>query len=258
MTPTDPQDELTPLPHLTPEEEAIYAWQTPVQGLGIAGQRRLKAATILVSRVGGLGGAVALQLAAAGVGRLILAHGGHVRPADLNRQILISHDAIGQPRMPVMVQRLKSLNPENISSGNAEGLVSQADAVIDCAPLFEERYALNAAAMKLGRPMIEAAVYELEFHLTTFLPGKTGCLRCLYPEQSSTWTRRFPVIGAVSGAAGALAALESIKLIAGFGELLAGKLLVADLRSWHMRKLLLHRLPQCPDCGKVQFNGNVP
>lgn len=265
MIPIDPQDDSLQLPDLTAEEEAIYAWQMPVQGMGITGQRRLKAATILVSRVGGLGGAVALQLAAAGVGRLILAHGGHVRPADLNRQILVSHDAIGQPRMPVMVQRLKALNPrieivavpENISPDNAEGLVSQADAVIDCAPLFEERYALNAAAMKLGRPMVEAAVYELEFHLTTFLPGKTGCLRCLYPEQSSTWTRRFPVIGAVSGAAGALAALESIKLIAGFGELLAGKLLVADLRTWHMRKLLIHRLPQCPDCGKVEFNGKV-
>lgn len=248
-----------PGPELTPEELATYEWQFPVAGFGIQGQRRLKGASVLVSRVGGLGGMVAFQLAAAGVGRLILAHGGNLRPSDLNRQLLMTHDHLGQPRIESAVRRLKALNPRleivaepaNVSPENADRLVALADVVVDCAPLFEERYALNHAALHHRKPMVEAAVYDLEFHLTTFLPGKTPCLRCLYPEPSTTWTRRFPVLGAVPGVAGSLAALEAIKLIAGFGQTLAGRLLTADLRGFHVKLLRIARIADCPDCGHL-------
>lgn len=117
-------------------------------------------------------------------------------------------------------------------------------------PLFEERYLLNREAMRQGRPMVEAAVYDLEFHLTTFLPGRTGCLRCLYPQPSPTWTRRFPVLGAVSGTAGGMAALEAIKVITGFAPPLAGRLLAVDLRSHRTSRLAVRRLPDCPDCAR--------
>ncbi len=247
------------LPELTAEERATYEWQLPVGGLGELGQRRLKGASVLISRVGGLGGVVALELAAAGVGRLILAHGGNLRPSDLNRQVLMTQDHLGQPRIESAVRRLKALNPRleivaepaNVSPENAARLVAQADLVVDCAPLFQERYLLNREAMRQGRPMIEAAVYDLEFHLTTFLPGRTGCLRCLYPDLSTDWTRRFPVLGAVPGVAGSLAALEAIKVIAGFGEILADRLLTCDLRVFHVKMLRLHRIADCPDCGSV-------
>ena len=98
-------------PTLTDEERAIYEWQMWVPGVGEEGQRKLKAATVFISRVGGLGGVVALELAAAGVGRLVLAHAGNLQAADLNRQLLQTHDHIGKPRMENIVRRLGELNP---------------------------------------------------------------------------------------------------------------------------------------------------
>lgn len=247
------------LPILTDEELATYAWQFPVEGFGEAGQRRLKAASVLISRVGGLGGVVAHQLAAAGIGRLILAHGGNLRPSDLNRQLLMSQDALGRARVETAARRLQSFNPrlhlhavpENIGPANARELVAQADVVVDCAPLFEERYLLNREAVAQRKPMVECAVYDLEFHLTTIIPGRTPCLRCLYPEPSSTWTRQFPVLAAAPGTAGALAALEVIKLLTGLAQPLAGVLLVGDLRTLALQKLRVRRLPGCPECGAL-------
>src|SRR5436309_11746946 len=96
----------TPDKPLTDDDRAIYAWQLEVNGFGEEGQRRLKNASVLVSRVGGVGGTVACELAAAGVGRLILAHAGNVRPDDLNRQLLMTHDWIGQPRLDLAARRL--------------------------------------------------------------------------------------------------------------------------------------------------------
>ncbi len=246
-------------PDLTADELATYGWQLPVAGFGEEGQRRLKGASVLVSRVGGLGGTVALQLAAAGVGRLIIAHGGELKPSDLNRQLLMAHAGIGTPRIGLAVDRLRSLNPRleivaepaNISEDNAARLVAQADLIVDCAPLFAERYLLNRESVAQRRPMVEAAVYGLEFHLTTFVPGTTPCLRCLYPETSTDWTRQFPVFGAVSGVAASLAAMEAIKVLAGFGTPLLGRLLTMDLRQHDVRQLRIRRLPGCPACGTL-------
>ncbi|MSU32311.1 MAG: HesA/MoeB/ThiF family protein [Pedosphaera sp.] len=245
------------LPLLTAEEAETYSWQLPVTGFGELAQRRLKGASVLISRVGGLGGSVAFQLAAAGVGRLILAHGGNLRANDLNRQLLMTQDHLGKPRIDSAVARLKALNPRleiiaeasNICVDNVNRLTDLADVVVDCAPLFEERYLLNRHAMAQGKPMVEAAVYDLEFHLTTFFPGRTGCLRCLYPEPSTTWTRRFPVLGAVAGTAGSLAALETIKVITGMPGNLASRLLCCDLSSYRMTFLNTQRVPECSDCG---------
>src|SRR5262245_6654739 len=138
-------------PELTADERDTYAWQMSVPGVGADGQRKLKAASVLVSRIGGLGGVAAYELAAAGIGRLILAHAGNIKPADLNRQLLMTHDAIGASRVACAARRLRELNPrvevvavpENVSDANAERLVGMADVVIDAAPLFAERYALN-------------------------------------------------------------------------------------------------------------------
>src|SRR5450432_2156016 len=98
-------------PQLTAEERAVYEWQMWVPGFGDEGQRKLKAASVLISRVGGLGGVVAYQLAAAGIGRLVLAMGGKVKPSDLNRHLQQSHHRIGEPRLPAVVRRLQELNP---------------------------------------------------------------------------------------------------------------------------------------------------
>jgi molybdopterin-synthase adenylyltransferase len=245
------------LPELTPEERATYEWQMWLPGFGEEGQRKLKGASVLVSRVGGLGGVVAYQLAAAGVGRLVLAHAGNLKPADLNRQLLQRHDRIGQPRIETIAERLRQLNPrldivgiaENPSGDNAARLVAQADVVVDAAPLFEERFALNRAAFAAGKPMVECAMFALEAYVTTFIPGRTPCLRCIVPEPPPHWKRQFPVLGAVSGTAGCLGAVEVVKLLTGLGEPLAGMKLVMDLGTMEFRKLKIAREPACPVCG---------
>ena len=244
---------------LTDDDRAIYEWQLWVAGFGDAGQERLKGSTVLVSRCGGVGGTVALYLAAAGVGRLLLAHAGDLRPDDLNRQILMSYAGLGQPRVDQAAGRLREFNshldvvpiPENVNPANVDRLVAQADLVASCAPLFEERLLLNAAAVKLRRPLVDCAMYELEAQLTTILPGRSPCLACLYPAPPSGWKRQFPVFGAVAGTVGALGAMEAIKCLAGFGELLAGKLLVCDLGDMTFRKVPLRRDPACPVCSGV-------
>jgi len=247
---------MSDLPELTEFEHEVYSWQTTVTGFGEEGQRRLKGATVMISRVGGLGGLVAYELAAAGVGRMVLAHGGNLKPSDLNRQLLMRHDALGQARIDTAVETLKALNPRleivavpnNVSEANADKLVAQADVVVDCAPLFEERYAMNDASVRLAKPMVECAMYETEAHITSFEPGKTGCLRCLYPEQPVDWTRRFPVIGAVSGTAGCIGAMEVIKILTGIGQPLFGRLLHCDLRSMVFHSVILKPRKECPVC----------
>ena len=246
------------LPELTDVEREVYSWQTTVAGFGEEGQRRLKAATGMVSRIGGLGGLVAYELAAVGVGRLVLAHAGKLKPSDLNRQLLMRHDALGQARIDTAVESLKALNPRleivavpaNVTEANAAKLVGQADVVVDCAPLFEERFAMNAACVRLAKPMVECAMYETEAHITSFAPGKTGCLRCLYPEEPDDWKRRFPVIGAVSGAVGCLGAMEAIKIITGLGEPLFNRLVTCDLRAMTFNSVRLRQRSDCPVCGK--------
>ncbi len=244
------------LPALTDDERAIYEWQMWVPGLGEEGQRKLKGASVLISRVGGLGGVVAYELAAAGIGRLVLAHAGNLKPADLNRHLLQTHDHIGKPRIESIALRLRDLNPrldivavgENVTEENAGRLVAQADVVVDAAPLFEERFALNRAAVRQGKPMVECAMYSMEAQVTTILPGRTACLQCLVPEKPADWKRQFPVIGAVSGTVGCVGAVEVIKLLTGIGDPLAGVMLVMDLRTMNFRRVKTARRPDCPVC----------
>lgn len=242
---------------LTDEERAIYEWQIWVSDFGEAGQEALKGAAVLISRVGGLGGVVAYQLAAAGVGKLVLAHAGNVKPSDLNRQILMTHDWLGKPRVESAERRLRALNPrieivavpENVNEQNVARLVEQVDLIVDCAPLFRERYLMNEQAVAQGKPLVECAMYDLEASLTTIVPGRTPCVRCLHPEDPPEWRREFPVFGAVSGMVGCLGAMEAIKMLAGFGEPLLGQMVICDLRRMKFRKLALARNPHCPVCG---------
>ncbi|HYE20284.1 MAG TPA: HesA/MoeB/ThiF family protein [Tepidisphaeraceae bacterium] len=248
---------LPALPSLGADERAVYEWQMWIDGLGESGQRKLKGASVLVSRCGGVGGAAATYLAAAGVGRLVIAHAGDLRPSDLNRQTLMTHNWIGRPRVELIRQRLLALSPrltvetwaENASEANADRLVSSVDWVVDAAPMFQERHALNAAAVRHRKPMTECAMFETELHVTTIVPGRTACLACRYPGIPPEWKRQFPVLGAVAGTAGTLGATEVIKGITGLGEMLTDRLLVADLLSMKFRTLRLHRDPACGVCG---------
>lgn len=244
---------------LTSEEQATYEWQMWVDDFGEEGQKKLKGATALVSRCGGLGGPLCYHLASAGIGRLILAHAGNVKLGDLNRQILMTHDRLGTPRVDCAKRRLLELNPrlqidavpENVSAENVDQLVGQADIVFDCAPLFSERFALNRSCVEHGTPMVEAAMFEMEGQITTILPGQTPCLACLYPETPPQWKREFPVFGAVSAIAASIAAVEGLKVIAGFGATLAGTLLYFDSRKMTFQRIPASRRPGCPVCGTI-------
>ena len=247
---------LADLPPLTDDERARYEWQMWTPEYGEQGQQRLKNSAVLVSRLGGVGGTVAYYLAAAGVGKLVVAHGGNVKPSDLNRQLLMTTDWLGKPRVESAKRRLQELNPnvqidaipENMSAENAAELVSRVDVIVDGAPLFEERYAMNEAAVTQGKPLIECAMFDMDAQLTTIIPGQTPCLKCLYPEHPPHWKREFPVIGATSGTVASMAALEAIKIISGTRDTAAGRMIWMNLRTMNFRSLPVARRPDCPVC----------
>ena len=232
---------------LTDFERQVYEWQIWVPGFGEEGQRRLKNASVLISRCGGVGGAVALELAAAGVGRLILMHGGDLRLDDLNRQVLMKTAAIGTPRVDCAAARLREINPNveviAVPHHPDEALARQwaavADVVISAAPLFEERHALHRAAAGRGIPCVEAAMFEMQGYVTVVQPPLTALYGEWVPERPEWWRRRFPVFGAVAGTIGALAAVEAIKILTGIGEPLHNRLLALDFNRGHVRTIRL-------------------
>ncbi len=245
------------LPELTTDERGRYEWQLWVRDFGEEGQRRLKATTVLVSRIGGVGGAGPGPLSPAGGGRHNHAHAGNLRLNDLNRQLLMTTDWIGKPRVDSAERRLRELNPhvevttvaENISEANVAQLVSQCDLVVGAAPLFSERLLMNREAVRQRKWLVDCAMYDLEGRVMSVLPGQTACLACLYPEPPAHWKREFPVFSAVASTVGSLAAMEAIKLLAGVGQPLTGKLLTFDLRDMSFRTIAISRQPNCPVCG---------
>lgn len=243
-------------------EELHDRWQAgrfarQVDMLGAAGQQKLSEAAVFVAGIGGLGGTAALYLAAAGIGKLILAHEGNIALPDLNRQILMEHSKIGQERIACAVESIRRLNPEieieaypaKIRYEQAKEWLRPADIVIDARYDFPERYELNRACCHAGKPMVEAAMYGFEISLTTIVPGKTPCLSCMYPERDTSWKPLgFPVLGAVSGMAGCLAALEAIKWITGIGRLHANRMIRIDALDLKQHSVSLAGIAPCPDC----------
>lgn len=239
-----------------PDYHDYYTWQSDIPGFGRPAQEKLRQSTALISRIGGLGGPLALSLAAAGVGRIILAHAGPLRPDDLNRQILMTHAGLGEPRHEQAAETLRRFNPdikiesigENISEDNVAKLVGRADIVFSCAPLFEERLLMNREAMKQKKFFVDGAMYSLEGHVLAVNPGASSCLACLVEAPPDYWKRQFPVIGAVSALVAQIAVLEGIKLLTGFAPASTDHLIHIDTSSMRMRKLLIPRNPSCPHC----------
>ncbi|MGK0188852.1 MAG: molybdopterin/thiamine biosynthesis adenylyltransferase [Verrucomicrobiales bacterium] len=248
---------------LSEQDLATYSWQLDVPGFGTRGQEKLKHCTALVSRAGGMGGPLAFSLAAAGVGKLIIAHAGDLKPSDLNRQILMARDAIGTSRADCVAETLRRFKPEievvavpeNIDASNAAELVGRADIVFSCAPLFEERLLMNRECVRQNKPLIDSAMFNLDGQVTVVIPDETACLTCLYPEQPPHWKRRFPVIGAVSALVANIGAMEGIKHIANFGESNAGHMLLIDSNSMRIDRIKLNRRADCVVCGGGQQGG---
>lgn len=242
---------------LTPAELERYRRQMTLPNFGELAQKRLKSATVLVTGVGGLGGTAALYLAVAGVGKLVLVRGGDLRLDDMNRQILMSDDWVGKPRVSKAKETLQAINPDvqveavfdYITAENVDTLVQSADMALDCAHNFTERNLLNEACVRWRKPMVEAAMDSMEAYLTTIIPGVTPCLSCLFPEKPDWDRRAFSVIGAVSGTLACLTALEAIKLITGFSQPLLSQLLTIDLSQMEFAKRRSYRDRSCQVCG---------
>lgn len=244
---------------LTPTDLERYRRQISLPHFGELAQKRLKSATVLVTGVGGLGGTAALYLAVAGVGKLILVRGGDLRLDDMNRQILMTDDWVGKPRVFKAQETLQRINPDieveavcdYITADNVDSLVKSADMALDCAHNFAERNLLNEACVKWRKPMVESAMDGMEAYLTTIIPGVTPCLSCLFPEKPDWDKRAFSVIGAVSGTLACLTALEAVKLITGFSQPLLSQLLTIDLNRMEFAKRRSYRDRACPVCGNT-------
>ncbi|WP_258535714.1 HesA/MoeB/ThiF family protein [Bacillus sp. 03113] len=225
--------------------------------LGEEGQQKLKNATVLIAGIGGLGGTTAIYLAAAGIGKLIIAHEGKIVPPDLNRQILMDSQKIGEDRIPCAIESLKRINPEVVVEAYPERIsyqasypwVEKSDIVVDARYDFPERYELNHLCVDIGKPMVEAAMSGFEISLTTVKPGETACLACIFPDREKSWEPLgFPVLGATSGIAGCLAAIEVIKALTGIGEPYYNKLYRFDSLHFTSSTFALKRNPSCSHC----------
>ena len=250
---------------LTPTEIERYRRQMMLSNFGEEAQQKLKSSTVLVTVVGWLGGTAALYLAVAGIGKLILVRGGELRLDDMNRQVLMTDDWVGSPRVFKAQETLLSINPDveieavndYVTADNVDALVQSADIALDCAHNFTERDLLNAACVRWRCPMVEAAMNDMEAYLTTIVPHETGCLSCLFPEKPD-WDRRgFGVLGAVSGTLACLTALEAIKFLTGFSSPLLSQLLTMDLGRLEFAKRRTHLDPDCLVCGQ-QRNKRSP
>ena len=240
---------------LSSEEWERYARQLGPGVLSREGQIRLKNSTVLVSRAGGMGGPAAMALVMAGVGRVIVAHGGQLISPDLNRQILGSEQSLGQTRAAPFAERLRSMNrfvtveviDHEPDDDEALALAGRADLVLSCAPTFAERLRLNRAAIGRGIPLVDAAQWGMAGTLIVVDPGRTACLECVYPDPPP-FEEYFPVVGAISTAIGGLAALEAIKILSGTGRPLFGQLWTIDSYQGRTWSVALARNPECPCC----------
>ncbi len=203
-----------------------------------------------------MGGPASLMLTMAGVGRVIIAHGGPLVSPDLNRQVLGCEAVLGEPRAPHFGEYLRSMNrfvrvdaiDHEPDDDEALALAREADVVLSCPPGFSERLRLNRAAVAAGVPLIDAAQWGMTGTLMVCRPRETACLQCVYPQEPP-FEELFPVVGAISCAVGALAALEAVKILSGTGQPLWNKMLTYDGFRGRTSMIALTRNPQCPCCG---------
>jgi molybdopterin/thiamine biosynthesis adenylyltransferase/rhodanese-related sulfurtransferase len=249
------------LPPLDAQELQHYSRHLLIPQIGRTGQQRLKAARVIIVGAGGLGSPLALYLAAAGVGTLGIVDFDHVDRSNLHRQVLYGTEDVGTPKLDAATRRLRSLNPHVtvvphavcLTADNALDVLRPYDLVVDGTDNFATRYLVNDACVLLGKPNVYAAIFRFEGLLSVFAHGDGPCYRCLYPEPPPPdlvpSCAEGGVLGVLPGIVGALQAAEAIKLLAGIGDSLSGRLLQFDALSMRMREFTVQRDPHCPVCG---------
>ena len=244
-----------------------YARQILITDFDVRGQESLLAATVLVVGLGGLGSPAALYLAAAGVGRLILADGDRVELSNLQRQIAHQETDIGRNKASSAASSAAALNSDikveivdkNLVETDLFPLLDGVDLVVDASDNYPIRFALNRVCINRAVPLVSAAAVRSEGQISVFDPVRGGpCYRCLYRdegEQSALSCAQSGVLAPVVGVFGSLLAMEAMKVLAGFGENLSGSLLILDLKTMDSRKLTVSRWKDCPDCGHLNKAG---
>ncbi len=219
---------------LSQRELIRYDRQIPL--IGIDGQEKLKDSTILVVGVGGLGSAASYYLVAAGVGKIILIDNGVLEESNLQRQILYTIDDIGKPKVYVASRRLKKLNPyieivplnKELTEDLLQGLIDEVDVVVDGLDNWEGRMIIDKVCYRSNKPFVHAGVYGFYGQLTVIIPGKTPCLKCIFPKNPHKDGKPIPVFPTTPGILGILEANEALKIVLGKGNILANKLLIYD------------------------------
>src|SRR5213080_4539246 len=249
------------LPKLSHEEILRYSRHLILPDVGVEGQKKLKAARVLLVGAGGLGSPAALYLAAAGVGTLGLVDFDVVDKTNLQRQILHGTSTVGVSKLESAKQRIHDLNPNvqvetfetRLTADNALDIIRDFDIVADGTDNFPTRYLVNDACVLLGKPNVYGSIFRFEGQASVFYATQGPCYRCLYSEPPPPGLvpscAEGGVLGVLPGIIGSIQAMETIKLILGVGEPLIGRLLLFDALKLQFRELKLAKDPDCPVCG---------
>jgi sulfur-carrier protein adenylyltransferase/sulfurtransferase len=249
-------------PALSKEEILRYSRHLIVPEVGMEGQKKLKAAKVLLVGTGGLGAPLGLYLAAAGVGKIGLVDFDVVDFSNLQRQIIHFTADVGRKKLDSAAEKMKAINPHieiarhevALSSENALDILKDYDIVVDGTDNFPTRYLVNDACVLLGKPNVYGSIFRFEGQATVFAYQGGPCYRCLYPEPPPPGLvpscAEGGVLGILPGTIGLIQATEAVKLILGIGEPLVGRLLLYDALGMRFRELRLRKNPECPVCGE--------
>ena len=247
---------------LSPKELRRYQRHLSLPEVGVEGQKKLKAASVLLIGAGGLGSPLAMYLAAAGVGRIGIVDFDLVDESNLQRQLLHGIKDVGRSKLASASDRLRDINEyltldlheTRLTSENAFDIISGYDLVADGTDNFPTRYLVNDACVLTGTPNVYASIFRFDGQVSVFAMPDGPCYRCLYPEPPPAGIvpscAEGGVLGILPGLVGTLQAMEVVKLILGIGDLLAGSLLLVDALSTTFRKLKLRKDKNCPVCGE--------
>jgi molybdopterin/thiamine biosynthesis adenylyltransferase len=243
----------------TREELSRYERQITIPGFGVEGQRKLKDASVFIAGVGGLGSISAYYLTAAGIGRLRIVDKDKVDTSNLNRQIIHWNRNIGEYKTDSAYAKLREFNPYGtidavrgeIREDTCEDLVGDCSIIVDAMDNMPARKILNSFSVRKGIPYIYGGVHQFDGMVSTFLPGKTPCLECVFPEAGGAPGAAPPsILGPVPGVVASIQAIEAVKLILGFEAPLAGRLLCFSGLDMTFREFKINKDPDCPVCGQ--------
>jgi molybdopterin-synthase adenylyltransferase len=242
------------------EQLLRYSRQIFLPEIDVEGQNRLLNSSVVIFGMGGLGSPVGMYLASSGVGELILVDPDRVELSNLQRQIVHANDSLGQKKVESATRTLNALNPdvhvrsysEVLTGVDLDEVVAQADVVVDGTDNFEARFAINAACVRMGKPLVSAAVVRMEGQVSVYRLDRpdSPCYGCLYrnisePPQNCSENG---VLGSVAGLMGCIQATEVIKVLLDIGATLEGRLLLIDARAMEWQSVRLRKDPECPVC----------